>query len=520
MGVLRFFRHLLNSYSNFYKVASPQQQTSFDVVLLDLNAIFHPACRDVYNPPFKSFMTTPLSEAQKELLSFQKITETIELILSMARPTKVLYLSIDGVAGMCKQSQQRKRRFSGAKIRLADAWDTAHISAGTPWMARLSKYIMEWVGRSKATFLANIKVILSDMYVEGEGEHKLIRYLDTTSAYRTRYCVYSPDADLIMLCMCLPRGHGYILRENIYTDINGKYLLVDCNALKKQVSANIEWQCAKDTFETDRAVKDYVLFLMFLGNDFLPNLYCLEIGNEGIETLQKCYKSTAAECGYLVNTVHTISKEVFCKLFETLATKEDELIFKKHKKGSKFPDLLLARHVHDMGALHSAYYVEKFKEMEWSCDESSRVQNIREICRAYLRGLNFVIAYYAKKIPTYEWCYEYHYAPFMKDMYEYATSLTMSEWNELQQWTYKPALTLNQALIGIISPKSFSVLPPSIQPLLINNQNHPLFSDNFEVDYQGKMQDYEGVCILPNVPYESLKVICKDKYVKNEPIVM
>ena len=124
MGVLRFFKHLLNSYSNFYKVASPQQQTSFDVVLLDLNAIFHPACRDVYNPPFKSFMTTPLSEAQKELLSFQKITETIELILSMARPTKVLYLSIDGVAGMCKQSQQRKRRFSGAKIRLADAWDT------------------------------------------------------------------------------------------------------------------------------------------------------------------------------------------------------------------------------------------------------------------------------------------------------------------------------------------------------------------------------------------------------------
>ena len=108
----------------------------------------------------------------------------------------------------------------------------------------------------------------------------------------------------------------------------------------------------------------------------------------------------------------------------------------------------------------------------------------------------------------------------MKDMYEYATSLTMSEWNDLQQWTYKPALTLNQALIGIISPKSFSVLPVSIQPLLINNQHHPLFLDNFEVDYQGKMQDYEGVCILPNVPYESLKLICKDKYVKNEPIVM
>ena len=155
--------------------------------------------------------------------------------------------------------------------------------------------------------------------------------------------------------------------------------------------------------------------------------------------------------------------------------------------------------------------------MEWSVEKFQ--ENIREICRAYLRGLNFVIGYYTTKIPSYDWAYEYHYAPFMKDMYEYVLSLFMTEWNDLQHFDFKQSLTLNQALLGIISPRSFEVLPASIQQLLIKNKDHALFKDDFEIDYQGKMMDYEGVCLLPNVPYETLKVICKDKYLKNFPIV-
>jgi 5'-3' exonuclease len=521
MGVLRFFRHLLNSYKNFYRTIASTNPSTFDVVLIDLNAIFHPACREVYNPPFKTFVLQAIPEAQKELLAFQKITDTIEQILSMCKPTKVLYLAIDGVAGACKQSQQRKRRFVSAKIKPEKDWDTAHITCGTPWMARLCKYLHEWILVKKHTLLANVKVIYSDMYVESEGEHKLIRYLDATSNFHTRYCIMSPDADLIMLCLCLPKGHGYILRENIYTDVAGKFLLVNCDSLKQQVSTNIAWTSEKDTFVSERAVKDYVLFLMTIGNDFLPNLYCLEIGNEGIETLQKSYIAAASECGYLVNSVCAINKETFTKLFEHLATHEASLILKKFKKGSKFPDYLLASHVHadtlDFDGLRADYYKSKFKEMDWSVEKFQ--ENIREICKAYLRGLNFVIGYYTTKIPSYDWAYEFHYAPFMKDMYEYVLSLSMTEWNDLQHFDFKQSLTLNQALLGIISPRSFEVLPASIQHLLLKNKDHPLFKDDFEVDYQGKAMDYEGVCLLPNVPYETLKVICKDKYLKNDPIV-
>ena len=66
-------------------------------------------------------------------------------------------------------------------------------------------------------------------------------------------------------------------------------------------------------------------------------------------------------------------------------------------------------------------------------------------------------------------------------------------------------------MIGIIPPSSFAVLPTSLQPLLVNNKDHPLFTETFEVDYEGKQQDYEGICLLPNVSYKTLKKMCIDE---------
>ena len=129
------------------------------------------------------------------------------------------------------------------------------------------------------------------------------------------------------------------------------------------------------------------------------------------------------------------------------------------------------------------------------------------------------MTYYTTTIPTFDWCFEYHYAPLMYDIHQVAQGMNLRAWNQLREWNYKVPLTLNQALLGIIPPSSYQVLPETIQPLLVKNKDHPLFTDQFEVDLEGKQQDYEGICLLPNVPYSTLKRICKEKFEANEPMI-
>lgn len=531
MGVLRLFRHFINAYKGFYTSHArlPGKSQWFDYVLIDLNAIFHPACREVYSPEFKSLLHRP-PQVPPDILeerAFKRITEMIENIIRVCRPRQTLYLAIDGVAGMCKQSQQRKRRFRAAQLRDKDAtFDTANITAGTPWMARLCKYIAEWVKQKKQTkLLERVAVVYSDMFVPGEGEHKLMRYLGNVKQPQFTYCVYSPDADLIMLCMCLPKGRGFILRENIYDDVEGHWLLVDCGNLKDQVYDTIAWGENIDVkmmhVHHQRVIKDFVLFLMLIGNDFLPSLYCLEILNEGMNVLAQSYVEAASKHGYLVSEVNDINLKTFTHLFECLASHEPALMLRKYKRGNKYPDNMLARNITrepnrqgvyeervDYDNLRKEYYMNKFPEFtDW---DTQFDKNVHEICSAYVHGLSFVIKYYSVSIPTFEWYFEYHYAPLMTDLHRFAKDSKISVWNDLQSWTFQPALTLNQALLGIIPPSSVNVLPTSLQPLLQRNAEHELFKEDFKVDLEGKQQDYEAVLLLPIVDYKTLKMMCKD----------
>lgn len=309
----------------------------FDNLYLDMNGIIHPCC----NPQNGS---APATEAEKMIAIF----EYIDYILAMIRPRKLLYLAIDGVAPRAKMNQQRSRRFRAAKERMAAlsdapssddakeshkaAFDSNCITPGTQFMDLVAQslrfYVAERLGRVSAW--RDLKVIVSDASVPGEGEHKIVDYirrqrLDPSHDPNTQHVIYGLDADLIMLSMATHEPNFYVLREDVFAEERKKWSkCTDCgqkghpteecpqsnpnlllekekpfvflkvSVLREYLNAelfpeNLSPQI-KLSWDLERAIDDWIFLCFFVGNDFLPHMPSLEIREGAIDSLVDIYK--------------------------------------------------------------------------------------------------------------------------------------------------------------------------------------------------------------------------------------
>ncbi|GJN06952.1 hypothetical protein PR202_ga24735 [Eleusine coracana subsp. coracana] len=481
-----------------------------------------PMCNTICDGPDLSIQVCPPTTFDEV---FQAMFEYMDRLFRIVRPTKLLYLVADGVAPRAKMNQQRSRRFKAAK----DAKDAVNLSLltpplwpqmmiflhrvqnglhqssdlqeiqqqllrerfraegkevlpketnevsdpnvitpGTEFMEKLSKALEYHIRVRLNTDPGwNIKVILSDSNVPGEGEHKImssIRAQRSCENYdpNTRHCLYGLDADLIMLALASYEPHFSILREDVVFEVQPESCI----------------PISKEFFKNEESSKKY--------RRWFPRT------TEEKTTRSKVPKKSYAaylKVSRLEKFFHELSlceEKIFVKRYELREITGNTLELRRNLKDAlrKKQDLIKtgASNV-DRIRLGFAGWKSRFYREKFGIENYNEVAKLKgNMVQKYLEGLCWVLQYYFADVPSWNWygenrpkiillciCryYPFHYAPYASDfkgLSQFKISFTKD----------KPLKPFDQLM---------AVLPAERQHL--------------QIDTHGKRFLWQGIALLP-----------------------
>lgn len=277
---------------------------------------------------------------------------------------------------LLRQQNQGKSEEATVEEVIKKTWDSNVITPGTPFMFILARSIRYWVQWKLNTdpAWAELKVVISDASVPGEGEHKIMQFIrsqrsDPEYDPNTRHVMYGLDADLIMLGIATHEPHFRVLREDVnIRDAKAKtcklcgqqgHYAENCRGNAKAKSGDFDEKGTVEElkpfiwlhvpilreylgaemfvpgqsfrFDLERALDDWVFMCFFVGNDFLPHLPSLDIHEDGIDKLIAIWRDNIPIMGGYLTCDGNVDLARAQVILEGLAKQEDA-IFKRRKE--------------------------------------------------------------------------------------------------------------------------------------------------------------------------------------------
>ena len=419
MGIPSFFSYILKNNKQVFTNVK-----SIDALMMDCNSIIYDIVKN-----------------NKELTNhteiYQLVCEKIDAYIELLEPSTLVYISFDGVVPLAKMEQQRQRRFRSSiekelLCKTSSGFNTIQITPGTKFMNGLDVFVENY-------FKNNKMIIFSGSTEKGEGEHKIFNYLKEGTLRSKNVCVYGLDADLIILSLsnidycknvylCRELPEELMKYKHLswnQMDENSVQLFMDMGIYKNIIHS---YMCNhKNVNYNSMKIKDFIFLSFLLGNDFMPHFPFLNIRTNGISVLLEAYNK-------VFTTTETIMKsnEIQWRQVKKLFTELQKGMYDEFKKEyfyherskkrnvpkTKEDKLLYLPYTFDDEMYHidiktkgweKRYYEVLFNNME-------DFQNVKKITKNYIEALEWTYDYYQGRKVSWEWKYNYLYAPLYSDI--------------------------------------------------------------------------------------------------------
>lgn len=410
MGIPSYYKRLIDSVTGLISYTHPGK---IDWLWMDFNCLIYHC---LHKPGMKGFSNEDGIDMWENRLLDEVITYTRKVV-GEVKPSKGVYIAIDGVVPMAKMKQQRLRRFKSAWLAqnvpvedsTGEKWDTNAITPGTAFMKKL-RLRLEEEGSRKGRWH------ISSSDEPGEGEHKIMAQWRKRAGSEENYAVYGLDADLVVLSL-LTRGMNnvWLFREEVESGVivrtaegNERYTWFNINELERNIINTI-----------GDKIQDYCFAMSFLGNDFLPTSLSFKMREDGHEILLDILRNSQERL--ISPNDRNIDRGAVIGLFKTLADEEDKRIVKSVLKKNQ-----MAKTAREVPIGDNMWAIWKNADRvllgEGRGLAPGWTNMYKEWCsgdmnlaiHTYLYGIQWNWAYYNGEDVCYNWYYPWHLPPLWK----------------------------------------------------------------------------------------------------------
>ncbi|KAJ2603482.1 hypothetical protein H4R99_002368 [Coemansia sp. RSA 1722] len=267
------------------------------------------------------------------------ISATIDQIVRQINPSSLLFLAIDGVPPRMKERLQRQRRVRSLdsssqqqKTAGKSSFSSYAITPGTKWMRQVEKHIVDFIEQKRRVDgrWKTLKVVFSGSNDPGEGEQKIMAYLRTQKNAEGGHCVWSNDADIVLLSLAA-HVPGITMVSKHGSAGLVSYTMVDIDELACRIATRYAALAGHGDFGGDQLVDQLVFMTFFAGNDFLPPGPFVQVGADAecINALWKIYANLPHEHRCL-HSHGIINPQAFKALLRLFISNGEERGFRQH----------------------------------------------------------------------------------------------------------------------------------------------------------------------------------------------
>lgn len=526
MGIIKFYEIIKLFRKKDRLIEVKHLDNDVGSMYIDFNSYFYDSQRKTYlelsdytDKDRGEKYTKGALKLEEELLD--RINISAEQIIKKFKPNKNLIIAVDGVANAAKLSQQKGRRFKGAKENKNKFMPAGSYTPGTPIMVKIDKSIRKWL---KTTKCLPSNTLYSSHLEPGEGEHKIFEFIrqgKIVPSEKDINLVCGNDSDLIILTILSQIPNSFIYRHD--EKFGTKFYNIDrC----REVIKNLMYYKGCD----DRLIfKDFSLLIFFAGNDFLPQFPNVANSIDSFEIVLDVYKKNKLHLSTLDDKI--IWKN-YLKLFQAINNNEENLYIYFGFDKLKYPyqelrdniklldttgyvvnetyDSSKHRAQFDYINFKKVWYNKQFKPHTDKLEKLHKTKNyfnnndIGDMCLNFLKTIQWNHYYYTRGLNYVSdlHFFRYMYTPLTEDLEKYMIDNIDSLGN-----IYKDVIRKNkderfnaiEQLLMVIPPQSIDLIPANYRALYKKYMNSTNPIDFKILEPEGTNAAHETIAILPPI---------------------